>query len=61
MADKHANLVAREGYDRCGCGCKYFENDRCTDCNTHINKIPTCPADGCNEKAGGNACWEHED
>jgi hypothetical protein len=35
-ADKHGNLTAREGQDRCGCGCKYWEHDVCTDCGTHV-------------------------
>jgi hypothetical protein len=35
-ADKHGNLIAREGQDRCGCGCKYWEHDVCTDCGTHV-------------------------
>jgi hypothetical protein len=26
------NLVRQEGADRCICGCKYWENDRCIDC-----------------------------
>jgi hypothetical protein len=30
--DKHGNAVAKEGQDRCACGCKYWENDRCIDC-----------------------------
>src|SRR5262249_44071902 len=30
------NRVAREGQDRCHCGCKYWENDRCIDCGTEI-------------------------
>src|SRR4051794_6518779 len=33
------NSIAREGYDRCWCGCKYWENDRCTDCGTSITDI----------------------
>jgi len=39
MTDKHDNTLAREGYDRCSCGCKYWEHDRCIDCNTHVNDI----------------------
>lgn len=31
-ADSHGNRVRREGVDRCPCGCKYWENDRCVDC-----------------------------
>lgn len=32
LYDKHGNKFAREGVDRCECGCKYWENDRCHDC-----------------------------
>jgi hypothetical protein len=35
-ADKHGNLIAREGCDICGCGCKYWEDDTCVDCGTHV-------------------------
>lgn len=41
MADEHGNTVAREGWDRCWCGCKYWENDRCIDCDTHVSKTVT--------------------
>jgi hypothetical protein len=34
------NKIAQEGCDRCFCGCKYWENDRCIDCGTHINQVP---------------------
>jgi hypothetical protein len=34
------NTIAREGADRCFCGCKYWENDRCIDCGTHITQVP---------------------
>jgi hypothetical protein len=34
------NTIAQEGCDRCVCGCKYWENDRCIDCGTHINQVP---------------------
>ena len=30
------NKFADEGLDRCVCGSKYWENDRCVDCNTHV-------------------------
>lgn len=30
--DRHGNRVRAEGADRCWCGCKYWENDRCIDC-----------------------------
>jgi hypothetical protein len=35
-ADTHGNLIAREGADRCGCGAKYWEQDKCVDCGTHV-------------------------
>ncbi len=34
--DRHGNRVAREGSDRCYCGCKYWECDRCVDCGMTI-------------------------
>lgn len=34
--DKHGNINAAEGQDRCQCGCKYWENDKCIDCGTLI-------------------------
>ena len=37
--DKFGNKAAREGLDRCFCGCKYWENDLCTDCQTHIDAV----------------------
>lgn len=37
--DRHGNAVAQEGCDRCACGCKYWENDRCIDCGTHVAEI----------------------
>lgn len=30
----HGNLTAESGCDRCECGCKYWEYDRCIDCGT---------------------------
>lgn len=30
------NRFADEGLDRCVCGSKYWENDRCIDCDTHV-------------------------
>lgn len=30
--DEHGNVERREGLDRCYCGCKYWEHDRCIDC-----------------------------
>lgn len=35
----HGNTVAREGNDRCACGCKYWEFDRCIDCQSHVSEI----------------------
>ena len=32
----HGNTIARDGVDRCDCGCKYWENDRCIDCGASI-------------------------
>lgn len=31
--DKFGNLTAVNGASRCECGCKYWEYDRCFDCN----------------------------
>jgi hypothetical protein len=39
LADDHGNTIAQEGCDRCFCGCKYWEFDRCVDCGTHISEI----------------------
>lgn len=36
VADRLGNKIAREGCDRCYCGCKYWENDRCVDCGEHV-------------------------
>ena len=30
--DKFINRARQEGVDRCPCGSKYWENDRCIDC-----------------------------
>ena len=38
-----ANIIAQEGCDRCFCGCKYWEHDRCIDCSTHVRVIPVGP------------------
>lgn len=40
QADRLGNTVAREGCDRCRCGCKYWENDKCTDCGKHVTETP---------------------
>lgn len=34
--DNLGNIQAREGLDRCSCGCKYWEHDRCIDCGDHV-------------------------
>ena len=39
MSDHLGNTMALEGCDRCFCGCKYWENDRCVDCGLHISTI----------------------
>jgi len=33
------NRQAREGSDRCYCGCKYWEGDRCIDCGMAISEL----------------------
>jgi hypothetical protein len=30
--DGFGNINAREGCDRCACGCKYWEDDKCVSC-----------------------------
>jgi hypothetical protein len=35
----HGNYIAESGVTRCSCGCKYYENDRCIDCHTHVLDI----------------------
>lgn len=37
-AERLGNTEAREGCDRCYCGCKYWERDRCIDCGTMIQE-----------------------
>ena len=37
-AEGLGNTIAREGIDRCDCGCKYWEHDKCIDCGTHVSK-----------------------
>jgi hypothetical protein len=34
--DQHGNRIAKEGVDRCACGCKYWENDHCIDCGEPV-------------------------
>lgn len=36
--DHHGNYVARDGIDRCACGCKYWEQDRCIDCGAPVSQ-----------------------
>lgn len=31
--EKQTN-IAQDGIDKCWCGCKYWQNSRCIDCNT---------------------------
>jgi hypothetical protein len=38
-SDQLGNEIAREGCDRCFCGVKYWEFDRCVDCGTHIDEV----------------------
>ena len=38
QADEHGNVIAREGIDRCECGSKYWENDKCHSCGADISK-----------------------
>lgn len=37
--DEHGNRIAREGFDRCACGVKYWENDKCVDCGASVLAI----------------------
>jgi hypothetical protein len=32
QADTDGNIARQNHVDRCWCGCKYWENDRCIDC-----------------------------
>lgn len=32
IADRFGNVTREHGVDRCYCGSKYWENDRCIDC-----------------------------
>jgi len=43
MPDELHNYIARGGVDLCWCGAKYWEQDRCIDCNTHI--LDSVPAE----------------
>jgi hypothetical protein len=36
--DRHGNTIAREGVDVCSCGCKYWHDDRCIDCDAHVSQ-----------------------
>jgi len=38
-AKVHGNLIANEGCDRCVCGNKYWEFDRCIDCGRLVETI----------------------
>jgi hypothetical protein len=50
-ADVHGNQVAREGCDRCICGCKYWENDRCVDCGTTVTAVGSAGRPGSQQDA----------
>jgi len=39
MPHEPGNTIAREGYDRCDCGCKYWEQDKCIDCGFHLLSV----------------------
>ena len=43
--DKHSNAIAKEGCDRCTCGCKYWEHDKCIDCGKHVDSIMRAKAE----------------
>lgn len=45
--DIHGNRHAREGVTQCWCGCCYWENDRCVDCNARADALdcPECGVD----------------
>jgi hypothetical protein len=43
MTDIHGNKIAQEGCTRCFCGCKYWENDVCVDCGTHVTQVLQSP------------------
>jgi hypothetical protein len=36
------NEMAESGCDRCTCGCKYWENDRCVDCRSKFEEASGC-------------------
>ena len=39
LPDRHGNHLAAEGVDRCHCGCKYWEGDRCVDCGCPVPRL----------------------
>jgi hypothetical protein len=39
MNEKSENTRAREGVDRCSCGSKYWEGDRCVDCGAELVEL----------------------
>lgn len=47
------NLLAHEGCDRCDCGCKYWEHDRCIDCGEHWRPDMRDDGDASCEMCGG--------
>jgi hypothetical protein len=40
VTDNHGNKRAEEGVDRCPCGAKYWEHDRCVSCGEPF-RLPT--------------------
>jgi len=41
--DRLGNRYAEEGLDRCACGSKYWEGDRCVDCGTPVTMRKRSP------------------
>jgi hypothetical protein len=39
------NTNARSGLVRCGCGCKYWEGDRCIDCRYELHLEDMVPSE----------------
>jgi hypothetical protein len=37
--DGFGNINAREGCDRCACGCKYWEDDYCVSCGISVERM----------------------
>ncbi len=43
--DTYGNQTAREGWDRCACGCKYWQNDECIDCGASVEQARAAEAE----------------